>query len=159
MKIKKPIRVILADDHAIVRRGIRRILEKASNICVIAETGTGAGALRLVQELEPDVLVLDIEMPDMQGIHVARELRTNHVPVSIVILSAFDDNYFIEEVLQVGVDRYLHKSESLAKIREVIHQVSQKYIPAIVLLFAVSLPRVGWIFYQAFASASGLPSD
>lgn len=126
MKNNKTIRVILVDDHELVRRGIRRILEKASNICVIAEADSGAAALQLVQELEPDVLVLDIEMPDMKGIHVAQQLRMNAVPVSIIILSACDDNYFIEQVFRVGVDGYLNKSEPPAKIREAIYQVSIK---------------------------------
>jgi two-component system nitrate/nitrite response regulator NarL len=127
MKIKNTIRVILADDHAMIRRGIRRLLEKDSNICVIGEAGTGAEALRLVRELEPDLILLDMEMPDMKGIHVARELRAHHVPVSIVILSACDDEYFIQEILQVGVDGYLNKSESLTKIRDTVHQAAQTY--------------------------------
>lgn len=127
MKMKNTIRVILADDHAMIRRGIRRFLEKGSNICVIGEASTGVDALRLVRDLEPDLLLLDIEMPDMKGIHVARELRANRVPVSIVVLSACDDEYFIQEILQAGVDGYLNKSEPPSKIRDMIHQVSRKY--------------------------------
>ena len=127
MKNKNNIRVILADDHTLVRRGIRRILEKATDICVIGEADTGMAALKLVMELEPDVLVLDIEMPDMMGIHVAQELRTNQVPISIIILSACDDHYFIEQTLRIGVDGYVKKSESPARIREMIHQVWNKY--------------------------------
>ena len=132
MKNNKPIRVLLVDDHAVIRRGIRRILEKNSNICVIGEASTGLDALRLVQELKPDVLVLDNEMPGViKGIHVVRELRAKNVPVSIVILSACDDDYFIKEVIQAGVDSYLNKSESPSKIREVISQVSKKYLVAL----------------------------
>jgi len=153
MKMKNTIRVILADDHELVRRGIRRILEKASNILVIGEAGTGAQALWLVQALKPNVLVLDIEMPDMNGISVTRELRAKHVPVSIVILSACDDDYFIEETLQVGVDRYLNKSESPAKIREVISQVSELHAITMASLLVFLLPNIGWVLYQTFSAA------
>jgi len=127
MEITKTIRVILADDHPGVRRGIRRILEKCSDFAIVGEAGMGSVALRLVQELKPDVLLLDIEMPDMGGEEVARELRKLNFSVSILILSASDDPNFIQEMLQVGVDGYLTKDESPERIRQAVYQVSQKY--------------------------------
>jgi DNA-binding NarL/FixJ family response regulator len=149
MKLKQPIQVILADDHAMIRRAISRILEKDSNICIIGEASTGTDALRLVQELKPDVLVLDLEMPDVPGIQVARELRANHVPVFILILSACDDHYFMEQVLRVGVDGYVHKSEPASKLRELIHQLFEKRTVAFAFTLTVFLPKLAWAFQQA----------
>jgi DNA-binding NarL/FixJ family response regulator len=153
MEIKKTIRVILADDHLLVRRGIRKLLEKSSNILVVGEAGTGATALRLVQELLPDVLLLDIEMPDINGTQVVQELRKKHAPVSIVILSACDDPHFIEETLRMGVNAYLTKSESPARIRETIRLAATKYAAiAPLLVFLVS--KAGPVLFQAINSLS-----
>ena len=134
MKVENMIRVILADDHMLIRRGIRRILEKHPDICVVGEAGNGTDAIRLVQQLCPNVLLLDLEMPDLQGIQVARELRAKKVPVSIIILSACDDEHLIKEILKAGVDGYLSKSDSPSKIREVISSVSKKYSLAVASL-------------------------
>jgi DNA-binding NarL/FixJ family response regulator len=126
MSVKKSIRVILVDDHAKIRRGIRRILEKDPNIIVIGESSTGAGAIGLVHELHPDVLLLDIELPDMKGYQVARELRACHVGVSILALSSSDGNYFIDEIIQTGMDGYVTKSEAAETIQQAIHAVTEK---------------------------------
>ena len=137
MTVKKLVRVILADDHAVIRRGIRRILEKDPDILVIAEADTGTSAIQLVQEFKPDVLVLDIQMSDMGGDCVARELRSIGFPVAILILSACNDPHFVEEIMHIGVDGYLAKGESAENIRATVHQVSGKqYVIAhTVLLF------------------------
>lgn len=135
MEIKKTIRVVLVDDHPMIRRGIRRILEKSPNICVIGEAGTGVAGIHLVRQLKPDVLLLDIELPDMKGYEVARELRMRHSSVCILVLSACDDDYFINETLQIGANAYLSKGEKPEKIRQAVFQVYEKFSwPAILEL-------------------------
>lgn len=129
MKTKKTIRVILADDHTAIRRGIRRILEQDPNILVIGESSTGVGAIRLVHELQPDILLLDIEMPDMKGYHVARDLRACRVRVLILALSTCAEHHFIEEILRSGMDGYINKSEAPVKIHQAIYEVSKKHSP------------------------------
>jgi DNA-binding NarL/FixJ family response regulator len=129
LKTNNKIRVILADDHVMVRQGIRRILEKDSQIQIIGESGTGMGAIHLVHELKPDVLLLDIEMPDMTGHDVARQLRSSNCAVTILVLSACDDDHFIKETLKTGIDGYLSKSESPANIRRAVYQFSARRNP------------------------------
>lgn len=126
MNVKKLIRVMLVDDHAMIRRGIRRILEKDPDICIIAEASTGADAIRLVHEMKPDVLLLDIEMPDMKGYQVARELRASQIRVAILALSSSEGNYFIEEIKRMGMDGYVTKSEAVTTIQAAIHVIAEK---------------------------------
>jgi two-component system, NarL family, response regulator DegU len=107
----KVTRVVLADDHARVRAGIRNLLNNTPDIVVVGEAGNGEEALRLVQTLEPDVLLLDIEMPIMDGNEVASVLRKNESPVRILALSAYDDSQYIIGMLNNGASGYLMKEE------------------------------------------------
>ncbi len=159
MKAKNVIEVILADDHAVIRRGIRRILEKDPDILVIAEADTGIGAIQLVQEFKPDVLVLDIEMSDMGGDCVARELRSMRLPIAILILSACNDQHFIEEIMRIGVDGYLIKGESPKNIRAAVHQVSakQSVVANTILLFLYA--TLLWDVLKSSPLLALLPTD
>ena len=105
------IHVLLVDDHPFVRTGIRNILQEISNIQVVGEAGDGFQALRLVESLAPDVLVLDMEMPGMKGIDVARELRAKGSNLPILALSAHEDKQFILGMLANGAAGYLVKDE------------------------------------------------
>ena len=106
------IRVILADDHPFLRTGLRKILDKTPDIVVVGEAGDGAQALNLVESLTPDVLVLDVEMPQLNGIQVARELNSRDLNVRILVLSAHDDRAHILGMLDAGVAGYLTKDEA-----------------------------------------------
>jgi DNA-binding NarL/FixJ family response regulator len=96
------IRVVLADDHPIVRSSIRSILNKSPDIEVIGEASSGAEALILVDRLEPDVLVLDVEMPEVHGIEVAQKLQEEKAELPILAVSAHEDRQFILGMLSSG---------------------------------------------------------
>jgi DNA-binding NarL/FixJ family response regulator len=119
-----PIRVILADDHPVVRNGIRHLLEKAIDIEVLGEASTKGEALALVQEMKPDILLLDMEMPDLNGREVAAKLQQMGSPVKILALSAYDDPVYIRELLESGAAGYLVKEEAPETIVEAVRGVS-----------------------------------
>jgi DNA-binding NarL/FixJ family response regulator len=115
------INVIIADDHNLVREGIRALLEKAEDITVVGEAENGQDALDLVQTVQPDVLVMDIAMPGMNGIQVLEQLREMELPTQVVILSMYADEIFVRQALQNGAKGYLlkgsFKEELLLTIR------------------------------------------
>jgi DNA-binding NarL/FixJ family response regulator len=101
------IRVLLADDHQGVRTGIRQLLEKTADIQVIGEAATGAETLQLVQQLAPDLLLLDMALPDLSGVEVAQRLHESASGVRILALSAYSDEQYITGVLDNGAAGYL----------------------------------------------------
>lgn len=119
------IRVLLADDHPIVRSGIRALLERASDIEVVGEALDGDQVLALVGELAPDVLLLDMQMPGMNGVEVARQLQEAATQVRILALSAYDDERYIEGLLNCGAAGYLTKEEALDTIVEAVRGVAR----------------------------------
>ncbi len=116
-------RVVLAEDNEIVRRGIRKLLKKAQDIELIGEARDGIEALNLVNELFPDVLLLDVEMPLFNGIQVARQLGKSERKPRILVLSAYDDQEYIQEMLSNGASGYLIKDEAPERILEAIRGV------------------------------------
>ncbi len=104
------IRVLLADDHALVRQGFRRILEDEKDIEVVGEAGGGAEAIALDQELDPDVVVLDMSMPEINGLHAAIEILRRRPERPILILSMFDDAQYVRNALAAGVRGYILKN-------------------------------------------------
>jgi len=123
--MSETIRVILADDHVLVREGIRQFLEETDDIVVVAEANNGAEAVQLVQEVQPDVAVLDIQMPEVTGIEATRRIKQRFPGVHILILTAHDDDPYIRALLRSGADGYVLKtatSEELVKaVRDVHH--------------------------------------
>jgi DNA-binding NarL/FixJ family response regulator len=105
-----PIRVLLADDHALVRQGFRRILEDEPDIVVAGEAGGGADAIELSDRLGPDVVVLDLGMPEINGLHAAIEIRRRHPRRPILMLSMHADPQYVRNALDAGVNGYILKN-------------------------------------------------
>ncbi len=123
MKNEETIRVLLADDHAVVRAGIRQFLEQDPRITVVAEAGDGLAAQQLIAETQPDVAVLDIQMPGASGIEVARWIRQHHRRVGILVLTAYDDDPYVMAVLQAGANGYVLKTAAPTDIIRAVHDV------------------------------------
>jgi len=127
-------RVVLAEDNESVRKGIKRLLNKATDITVVGEANDGIEAMRLVEKLRPHLLVLDVEMPRLSGIEVARRLNKSQSNTRILVLSAYDDDEYIQEMLANGASGYLIKDEAPQRILEAVR--------------GVALGEVGWVSPQ-----------
>lgn len=105
----EPLRVLLADDHAMVRAGIRALLEKIPDIQVVAEAGSGRETLTLISEHRPDLLLLDIAMPDLSGLEVLAELQQGQLSIKVIILTIHDNPAYAVSALRAGANGYLPK--------------------------------------------------
>jgi len=104
------IRVLIAEDHLMVRAGIRALLEKAGDIHVLGEASNGQEAIEMAEQLKPDVLIMDIMMPRLNGIQAAENIRALKLPTQILLLSMYADSGFVHQALQHGVKGYVLKS-------------------------------------------------
>jgi DNA-binding NarL/FixJ family response regulator len=104
------IRVLIAEDHLMVRAGIRALLEKAGDIRVMGEASNGQEAIEMTETLKPDVLIMDIMMPRMNGIQAAENIRELKLSTNILLLSMYSDEGFVHQALQCGVKGYVLKS-------------------------------------------------
>jgi len=141
------IKILIADDHAVVRDGTRRILEQESDMDVVAEAADGEEAVRLAGSSKPDVAIIDIAMPGVDGIEATRQIKSLYPSIAVLILSAYDDDQFVFSLLEAGAAGYLLKS---VRGRELIDAVRQVYAGESVLH-----PAIARKVLNRFVPASG----
>ncbi len=117
------IDILIADDHAVVREGTRKILEHEPDFQVVAEASDGEEAVRLVSALRPDVAIIDISMPGINGLEATRQIKKLYPSVVVLILTAFDDDQFVFGLLEAGAAGYLLKSVRGRELVEAVRQV------------------------------------
>jgi len=138
------IRVLLADDHAIVREGTRKLLEQETDLTVVAEAGDGEEAVQLAGSFRPDVAIIDITMPKLNGIEATKQIKALYPSIIILILTAYDDDEYVFSFLDAGAAGYLLKtvrgSELIAAVRAsyagetvlhqaIAHKVLKRFVP------------------------------
>ena len=143
------IKILIADDHAVVREGTRQILEQEPDLKVVAEAGDGEEAVRLAGNSKPDVAIIDIAMPKLDGIEATKQIKALYPTIAVLILSAYDDDQFVFSLLEAGAAGYLLKS---VRGRELIDAVRAVYAGESVLH-----PTIARKVLNRFAAVSGEP--
>lgn len=117
------IRILLAEDHTVVRESIREALQRETEFKVVGEASNGEEAVKLASELRPDVILMDISMPGLNGIEATKQIKAICPSVAVLILSAYDDEQYIFSVLSAGAAGYLLKDVGVADLVEAIRTV------------------------------------
>src|ERR1043166_9585841 len=121
----KPLRVILADDHTLVRAGLRVLLEKLPGVEVVGEASDGGGVLKLVAAQRPDLVVMDIAMPGLNGLEAAARMAKEFPGVRVIILSMHDNDEYVWRALKAGVAGYLLKKAATAELAAALQRVAR----------------------------------
>ncbi len=132
MEKEKIIKVMIADDHNLMREGIKQLLEFDGSIKVIAEASNGIECLEKVKQFEPDVLLLDINMPEKNGLEVLEELKSEKTKTKILILTVHNEIEYLIKAIDIGVDGYILKDSESAELKKAINTVfkGENYIQA-----------------------------
>ncbi len=117
------IRIVLADDHKITRQGLRSLLDKQEEMEVVAEAENGRDAVQLVEQLAPDVVIMDVTMPDLNGVEATRQIMSRSPDVKIIGLSMHSDSLFVTEMLKSGAAGYLLKDCAFEELSRAIRTV------------------------------------
>lgn len=125
-------KVMIADDHSLIREGIKQLLEFDGSIEVIAEASNGVDCLEKLETIIPDVLLLDINMPEKNGLEVLDEIKKNSYDVKVLILTVHNELEYLLKAIDIGVDGYILKDSESAELKKAIHSVlsGENYIQA-----------------------------
>jgi len=154
--------IIIADDHPIFREGLRKVIECDRGGRVVAEAGDGQTALRLIREHKPDVAVLDVVMPGLNGLNVARQIQREHLPVAIVFLTMFKEEDMFNEAMDLGAKGYVLKENAVSDIIGCLDSVaSGNYFisPAISHLLVRRTERARGLAEQTLGLSSLTPTE
>ena len=119
------IRILLVEDHAMVRAGLRALLERAGDIKIVGEASNGQEAIEMTMTLKPDLLVMDIMMPRLNGIQAAEQIRALKLPTSILLLSMYSDEGLIHQAMHSGVKGFVLKTSVSEELLQAIHAVAR----------------------------------
>jgi len=122
-RMNRPIRIILADDHQIVRQGLRILLEAETDMQIVAEADNGRKVLKQAQELLPDIVIMDLSMPELNGIEATRQILSGAPEVKVIALSMHSDSLFVLNMIKSGASGYLLKDCALEELVKAIRAV------------------------------------
>lgn len=122
-----PIRVMLVDDHPFIRDGLRTIFEVYDDVIVVGEAANGQQAVKLCNEVEPDVILMDLSMPVMDGIEATQIIKDQHSDVDVIVLTADTHANRIERALQAGASCFLFKDSSIDQVVEIVRQCGHQH--------------------------------
>ena len=123
-----PLRVLICDDHTIVREGLRSLIEREDDLSVIAEAANGRQAVDMTLQLKPDLVVMDISMPVINGITATRMIKEQNPQQKVLALSMETDRRFVVEVLKSGASGYLLKDAAFSELADAIRQVEEYWV-------------------------------
>jgi len=118
------LRIVLADDHHLIRSGLKLLLGSNETLSIVGEASDGASALLLVEQLQPDILLLDLAMPGMDGLECLRELKRRNLPTRVIVLSMFEDENYVLAAMSAGAQGYVQKSAIDTELFQAIDNVA-----------------------------------
>ena len=128
--MKQKLNVLLADDHKLLRAGLKLLLQRNPDLAVVGEAADGEQTLQLFQQLEPDLLLLDLSMPKMDGLDCLREIKSRWPDAKVIVLTMHEDENYIKQAMQAGAAAYVHKSAADTDLFKAIEavQAGQLYL-------------------------------